>query len=259
MSDFNHALLDEINLLRSNPRRYSKKILKYIDYFKGKVLYLPGSNAGIQTEEGADAYKEAADALVKEQRREILQPSKGLCQVAEDLLSEAQKDADNVGSIEPDKLIKKLGTLRGYINRLFEFGGETPEQVIINLIVSDGDPSRGQRDSLFNAEVKKIGISNGKHDIYGHCTTIIMATEFKRNDNSNDNGFLEGDYLPKDKDKEKGEEDIDDAALDEDVESISRTEKIVTENGKKKKIIKIIKFMKDGTKQIETIKENVKE
>ena len=31
------------------------------------------------------------------------------------------------------------------------------------------------------------------------------------------------------------------------------------ENGKKKKIIKIIKNMEDGTKQIETIKENVKE
>ena len=251
MSNFNQELLDEINLLRTNPRRYSKKVSKYIDYFKGNVLRIPGTNSGVQTEEGPEAFKEAAEALIKEQRREPLIPSKGLCQVSEKLISEAQKDADNVGSVDIEKLIKKIGTVKGSLSRVFEFGGETPEMVIINLVVSDGDPSRGQRQSLLNAEVKKVGIANGKHEAYGHCTAIITTTEFISSDKSNDSGFLSGEYIPrKEFDVKDNEEEVEAG-----VASVTKTEKIVVENGVKKKIIKITKTMEDGTKQIETIKE----
>ena len=257
MSNFNKELLDEINFLRTNPRRYSKKLSKYIDCFKDKILYLPDTNVGIQTEEGAEAYKQAIDSLLKESRREPLIPSKGLCQVAETLVSEAQKDADNVGNIDIEKMIKKMGTYKGCLSRIFEFGGETPEQVVINSVVCDGDPSRGQRQSLLNAEVKLIGIANGKHEVYGHVSTLVTITEFKNNERTNDEGFLDGDYIPNkelyvENDDKKEEKE-------EGVASIDRTENIVMENGKKKKIIKIIKNMEDGTKQIETIKQNVEE
>ena len=39
------------------------------------------------------------------------------------------------------------------------------------------------------------------------------------------------------------------------VASINKTEKIVVENGDKKKVTKIIKIMEDGSQQIETVKE----
>lgn len=254
MSNFNQQLLDEINYVRTNPRRYSKKLSKYIDYFKDKVLYLPGTNAGIQTEEGADAYKQAIDSLVKESRREPLNPSKGLCKVAENLLSEAQKDADNVGNISVEKLLKKFGTVKGSLSRIFEFGGETPEQIVVNLIVSDGDPSRSQRESLLNAEVKQVGLASGKHEDFGHCTVIVSVTELKTTD-SEDSGFIEGEYKPSKFD----DNDENDNQNEEGVASITKTEQIVIENGTKKKITKIVKNMVDGTKKIETSKEIVKD
>jgi hypothetical protein len=37
-----------------------------------------------------------------------------------------------------------------------DFVGETPEMAIINLMVSDGDLSRGQRKSLLSTEIQKI-------------------------------------------------------------------------------------------------------
>lgn len=43
------------------------------------------------------------------------------------------------------------------------------------------------------------------------------------------------------------------------VASINKTEKIIVEDGEKKKVIKIIKVMEDGSKQIETVKEIVEE
>ena len=35
-------ILEEINSVRTNPSGYVDKILKYKDYFKGKILYIPG-------------------------------------------------------------------------------------------------------------------------------------------------------------------------------------------------------------------------
>ena len=113
MSDFNRKLLEEINLLRTEPRSYSNKVLKYINYFKGNILYLPESQKGIQTEEGAAAYKEAANFLSNEKKREPLTPSKGLCEVSEILISEAQKDPANCGNINTGTLVKKIGHLKG--------------------------------------------------------------------------------------------------------------------------------------------------
>ena len=40
---------------------------------------------------------------------------------------------------------------------------------------------------------------------------------------------------------------------------LNKTEKIIVEDGEKKKVIKIIKVMEDGSKQIETVKEIVEE
>lgn len=191
MSDFNRKLLEEINLLRTEPRNYSNKVLKYIDYFKGNVLYLPGGKQGLQTEEGAAAYKEAANFLSNEEKKEPLTPSKGLCQVSEILVSEAQKDAANCGNINTGDLAKKIGKFKGGLNRLFEFGAETPELVVINLIVSDGDPSRTQRTILLNPNARIIGLANGKHNLYNHCTALVITNMFKNNTNSDDNGFLE--------------------------------------------------------------------
>ena len=74
MSEFNEELLAEINALRTNPRKYARTISKYINYFKDNLLCLPGSNAGIQTEEGPEAYQEAVDFLSKQSRIEALKP-----------------------------------------------------------------------------------------------------------------------------------------------------------------------------------------
>ena len=41
-----------------------------------------------------------------------------------------------------------------------DFGGEAAEMAIINLVVSDGDPSRGQRESLLSNEIKKVCVAN---------------------------------------------------------------------------------------------------
>jgi len=57
-------------------------------------------------------------------------------------------------------------------------------------------------------------------------------------------------------------EDVKDEGEDElppGVASINKTEKVIMENGCKKRITKIIKVMEDGSKQVETTKEVIDE
>lgn len=294
MADFNEELVAEINSLRTNPRIYARTISKYINYFKGNLLCLPGSNAGIQTEEGPDAYKEAADFLSRQSRIEALKPSKGLCRIAEDFISAVQKDSNDLESKDMEDIINKYGSFSGSFSRAMDFGGETPEQAVINLIVSDGDKSRGQREALLSTEIKKIGVANGEHKTYRHCSAIVTSTEFENTYDDDDNGLLtedtskKGNKYGEDETKERlrpkrvvlknREDDKDDKnkytnkyqrknkynekteeELPKGVASIDKTEKVIMENGCKKKITKIIKIMDDGSKQIETTKEVVDE
>ena len=286
MSDFNEDLIMEINLLRTNPKIYAKTISKYMSYFKGNLLCLPDTNAGIQTEEGVEAFKEAVDFLNKQEKIEPLKPSKGLCRIAEEFIAIYQKpDSGELANKDMEDIINKYGSFSGSFSRAMDFGGETAEMAIINLVVSDGDPSRGQRESLLSTEIKKVGVANGEHDVYRHCSAIITCTEFDNTFDKDDNGLLTQGKPANLKNKEKAKNDDEkernliakkneknDKKNEEvksgkkkntngkddlpfGVASINKTEKIVVENGDKKKVTKIIKIMEDGSQQIETVKE----
>ena len=287
MSDFNEDLIMEINLLRTNPKKYAKTISKYMNYFKGNLLCLPDTNAGIQTEEGAEAFKEAVDFLNKQENLEPLKPSKGLCRIAEEFIAIYQKpDSGELANKDMEDIINKYGSFSGSFSRAMDLGGETAEMAIINLVVSDGDPSRGQRESLLSNEIKKVGVANGDHEVYRHCSAIITSTEFDNTFDKDDNGLLTQskpkninnqeknkndeekiNNLNEKNDENKENERINEGKTDKKkntngkdelprgVASINKTEKIVVENGDKKKVTKIIKVMEDGSQRIETVKE----
>ena len=188
---FEKQLVKEINELRTNPKGYTKKIKKYISYFEGNLLNLPGSEASIETQEGPDAYTEAINYLSKQKGIEPLEPSKGLHRAAKDFVALVKnKGLEDLESIDLDKLIEKYGKYSGNLSRALDFGGETAEQVLVNLIVSDGDPSREQRENLLNKELKKVGVAFGKHDEFGCVTTIITVSKFTNEKDKDDKGFI---------------------------------------------------------------------
>ena len=189
---FEEMLVNKINEFRTNPKGYAKKINEYVSYFKGKTLRIPGSNAGIRTEEGAEAYIEAVDFLSKQDGVEPLEPSKGLGRICKDFMAEAVKvDPNELGNIDLEEIIAKYGEYYGNLNRAMDFGGEDPEQVLINLIVCDGDPNRGNRESLLSTNLKRIGVASAKHPTYKYCTLIISCTKFKNTFDSDDSGIID--------------------------------------------------------------------
>lgn len=172
-------VIDEINEVRTNPKAYAEKIEKLKGCFKGKVLRLPGSKVGIMTTEGAKAYEECVTYLQNADPVEKLESSRGLNNIAKEFLSRVQQiDPEKIGDIDMDEIIEKNGSFVGNFSRAIDFGGVDAQSAIANLLVCDGDSSRGQRESLFNNNIHFIGAASGKHKTYGTCTVIVSATKF---------------------------------------------------------------------------------
>ena len=189
---FDRELVDEVNNLRSDPKKFAEKIKKYLDYFEGKVLKVPGRKAGIQTHEGPKAYEEAINYLSRQSPVEPLSPSKALFRISQDYLRKIQRKNASASDVDVDALIDKYGTYYGDLIYAADYGGLTPEEALIFLIVSDGDYNRRQRESLLSKSYKLIGGASGKHPMFQNCTVIFTCTEFENNKDAEDIGFLDG-------------------------------------------------------------------
>ena len=194
---FLRQLVEEINSVRTNPAAYASKIQEYIPHFQDKILKMPDQRVAIKTQEGAAAYEECVNFLKSAEATEAHVPSRGLTRIANDFISGVQSvDPSQIGTIDMNAIIDKYGSFQGNFSRAMEFGGSTPEQVVINLLVSDGDKTRSQRDALLNPILKRVGVAQGKHDIYRTVTIIVSCTVFQNNVDSDDTENYDGTDLP---------------------------------------------------------------
>ena len=104
--------------------------------------------------------------------------------MAGEFLAEYQRDQN----AEPDldAAIDRYGKVEGYIKRLVEYGAHSPEQVVINLVVGDGDKGRGLRDALLLKDLATVGVASGPHEQMRSCTVIVGVTKFINTNDSND-------------------------------------------------------------------------
>ena len=185
-------VFSEINQVRTNPKAYSEKLKKYITYFKDNKLIMPDSKIRVRTAEGPKAYEEAIEFLNSQEPLESVTGSKGLTKIASEFLEMVKKtDPEKLGDINIEKIIDKYGEFSGNFSRAVEFGGTTSEQVIVNLLVCDGDPSRGQRYAILNPNLFMYGLASGIHPEYKTGTIIIGCTRFKNKIDSNDTETFE--------------------------------------------------------------------
>ena len=267
---FSKEVIEYFNMVRSNPKKFASIIREYKQYFKGKVLRVPNSKVGIMTKEGADAFEEAAKYLDSVKAINTVKYNVGLTHVAKEVVDAAAKtdDINSLDELDMDAIFEKYGKFVGAFSRAMDFGSKDSKMVIINLIVCDGDSSRGEREGIFNSELKEIGVWTGKEKTYGQCTSIATATKFTTNSNVDDIYAGESEEAPQKKQlktldqklksgKKPQQVEEGDDELPPGVKSIDRTEKIVVENGKKKKITKIVRHMEDGSTETETEKETI--
>jgi hypothetical protein len=175
LSDIEKNLIREVNQIRTNPKKYAEKLIKNKQYFKGNVWEHPDLKAGIATQEGAAAYDDAIRYLQNAKPVAGLIPSKGLMKVAQEMCRAYARDKE----VDIDATIEKYGEFDGEFGTLVEFGGRNAEMTVINLIVCDGDKTRGYRKTLMEPTVKKIGVSNGIHKVFKTVSVIVSADVFE--------------------------------------------------------------------------------
>ena len=186
---FESQLVDLINIARFSPKSFVNRLQKGKEFFDKNIWKHPDIPRGIETKDGARAYDNAISFLrTKAASLPKLTASKGLCDMAKEFLSEYQANKD----AEPDldAAIDRHGQASGYIKRLVEFGAHSPEQVVINLLVCDGDPGHGLRDALLLKDLKYVGVATGPHETMRTCTVIVAVTDFKNTVDSNDTPYL---------------------------------------------------------------------
>lgn len=141
----------------------------------------------METEEGYQAYEEAANILKATNPLPELSPSKGLRKIAADFFKEIkEKDPDNLGNIDLKSIISKYGSFSATFENIIDFGSNSPEIIVRNLIVCDGMPERDNRNILLSKDFLKVGAAFGEHCTYRYCTIINLCNEFKNADNSDD-------------------------------------------------------------------------
>ena len=165
--EFYKKLIDEINKVRKDPNAFAEKLLEYKKYFKGNFLVLPGSIDKVETQEGFKAYEEAADFLKSMAPLPELAPSKGLRKIAADFFEKIKEtDQNNISDINMNSLIKKYGSLSGIFENIIDFENNSPEMIVTNCIVCDGNPERENRNILLSKDLLKVGIAFGAHVTY---------------------------------------------------------------------------------------------
>ena len=176
---FAQKVVEEVNKIRLNPKTYSNKIRGYLSCFQGNVLRIP-KQPGLMTQEGPTAYREAADFLLSLPKLQPLSIDNGLTSVAQEMATELShyEEFEQMNEIDRDSIIEKYGHDEGQFGESTDFGSMTPEMVVINLLVDDGDKNRSNRKMLFKETYRKIGCGCAPHSTYKSVTVIMFATNF---------------------------------------------------------------------------------
>jgi hypothetical protein len=175
LTDYEKNLVREVNQLRTNPAKYAEKLIKSKEYFKGSTWEHPDLKAGIIYQEGPAGFDDAIRFLKSAKPVGGLIPSKGLMKIAKEMCNSYQRDKE----VDIDATIDKYGKWEGEFGTLVEYGGRHPEMTVTNLVVCDGDKTRGYRKTLFEPTVKKIGVANGTHKMFKTVSVIVTSDVFE--------------------------------------------------------------------------------
>ena len=167
--------------IRVRPRAYAKHLRELRNYFEGTLWNRPGRRP-LRTEEGLAAYDEAIAFLEAVSPVGPLRFNEGLAWAArlhaQDLGPRgALEHVGSNGSRLSDRL-NRLGTWHGLIAENIGTLEEDPRQVVIQLLVDDGVPSRGHRHNLFNPDLHQAGAGSAPHRDYRVVTVIDYADGF---------------------------------------------------------------------------------
>jgi uncharacterized protein YkwD len=167
-------VIKETNRIRTNPKSYIPILEEYLKWFDGNILDKPGSEIGIETQEGAFAYHEAINFLKSQRPISELKYDEEISKASQEYANEigikGNENDENDENLE--ERLEKYIEWDVALSENIDFGGLSGEDVIINLLVDDGVEDRCHRNNLFNIKNQFFGVGTSNHKDYDICTVI---------------------------------------------------------------------------------------
>lgn len=178
-------IVKELNFVRTNPKRYAAEILEpRLKYFDGNMYSEPGK-VRLLTQEGIAPVQECIRVLKTTVAVEPLTLEKGLCRSAQWLADDQARTGalGHTGSDGSDLVtprISRYGTWGILCGENCAYGSVTAREIVVQLLIDDGVPSRGHRINILKQEFKKVGIGFNKtgNAPYGAVTVMDFAGSY---------------------------------------------------------------------------------
>jgi hypothetical protein len=175
------SILAEHNRLREEPKSYIKILEKNLTYFRegeDDILRRPGQNP-IKLHEGKPAFLKAIELLKKQKPVHPLTYDERLSKACQEHVD----DHGPKGTISHESSLGKSVSERietyceWEINcgENLDLGSLTGEDVIVSMLIDDGNKNKGHRANLFNEQFNYFGIASGKHKEFNAMTCIKYA------------------------------------------------------------------------------------
>ena len=181
-SALEREVLAELNRARTDPQGFADRLERTLAHYRGTDYHRPGDRVIIVTTEGPAAVLEAIRVLRASAPLPALGASRGLSLAALDHVRDQGPKgvvghAGSDGSRAPQRA-DRHGRWNELISENIEYGSGTAFEVVANLIVDDGVPSRGHRHNIFSAGIRVAGVGCGAHATYRRMCVVVHAAEY---------------------------------------------------------------------------------
>jgi uncharacterized protein YkwD len=167
-------VLHELNYARTQPQAYARALQQAARETRASGAY-----------DDPAAYSEAVDFLM---RQRALPPlgSDAALEGAAAAHTSYQGARGGFGHEGPrgeslDERLHRHGAYSMLMAEDISYGYATPREVVLQLIVDSGVPSRGHRANIFNPLFREAGVACGPHRAYGSmCVVDFAGTMIRR-------------------------------------------------------------------------------
>lgn len=172
-------IVREMNLARQNPAAYAQHVEELRGNFNGRYFVLPGRTR-VLSKEGTRGLNDAIRFLNHQRPLQPLALSAGMSKGAADHCAEQAGGGFGHGN-NPSSRISRYGSWGASWGENIAYGKNTARDIVIALIIDDGQPARKHRKNIFNPSFNFAGAAYGPHARFGSvCTTDFAGAYTER-------------------------------------------------------------------------------
>jgi hypothetical protein len=175
-------VIDEMNRVRKDPSDYAEKYIRpRRKFYRGKE-YEVSPTLSIVSIEGVEAVDDCLEALAKAKSAGPLKWSEGLALASADHVKD-QGRSGKVGHAgedqsTPSERVERYGEWKKTVGENISYGSDVPREIVIQLLIDDGVPSRGHRENILNPQFHVAGAAIGPHKEFRHMCVMDLAGGF---------------------------------------------------------------------------------